>query len=311
MIKRSESPPFHLRAIRAALRRVNTYWNRRYESAAARADPMPLPERSPELDDAVEQLRRLDLPAPETADYFHKHLPRLARTLTLVPRPETCGRILELGCYMQITPFLQQWRGYRDVRGAYYGPLGRTERRFASVGGQPFEAPVDLFDAERDRFPYDDGSFETVLACELIEHLLRDPMHLLLECRRILEEGGRLIVTTPNVASLTSVARVLHGYDNPQISSAYQQPRAGAPDEIQHVREYTAFELRTALESAGFQIEALFTEPIAELAMNRPMWNFLEDHGYNTSLRGEQTYCVAVKRSGLPLTRYPRFLYSE
>lgn len=198
-----------------------------------------------------------------------------------------------------------------NVRGAYYGPLGRTERRFASVGGQPFEAPVDLFDAERDRFPYDDGSFETVLACELIEHLLRDPMHLLLECRRILEEGGRLIVTTPNVASLTSVARVLHGYDNPQISSAYQQPRAGAPDEIQHVREYTAFELRTALESAGFQIEALFTEPIAELAMNRPMWNFLEDHGYNTSLRGEQTYCVAVKRSGLPLTRYPRFLYSE
>ena len=310
-MKRSQSPPFHLRAIRAALRRMNTYWNRRYEAAAARANPMPLPERSPELDDALEQLHRLDLPAPEAGDYFQKHLLRLARTLTLVPRPETSGRILELGCYMQITPYLQQWRGYREVRGAYYGPLGRTEPRFASVGGQKFEAPVDLFDAERDRFPYDDGSFETVLACEMIEHLLRDPMHLLLECRRILEEGGRLIVTTPNVASLTSVARVLHGYDNPQISSSYQRPRAGAPGEIQHVREYTAFELRTALEAAGFQIEALFTEPIAELAMNRPMWNFLEDHGYNTSLRGEQTYCVALKRTGLPVTRYPRFLYSE
>ena len=44
--------------------------------------------------------------------------------------------------------------------------------------------------------------------------------------------------------------------------------------------------------------------------MNLPMWNFLEEHGYNTSLRGEQTYCVAVKRSGLPVTRYPKFLYS-
>ena len=268
---------------------------------------MPVPERSVELDAAAEQLRKLDLPGGSTGEYFHKHLSRLARTLTLVPRPQTSRRILELGCYLQITPFLQQWCGYTEVRGAYYGPLGRTDRRIASVRGEQFEIPVDLFDAERDRFPYTDGSFETVLACELIEHLLRDPMHLLLECRRILEEGGRLIVTTPNVASLTSVARVLHGYDNPQISSDY--PRA--LDEIPHVREYTAFELRNAVEAAGFEIEALVTEPIAEFEMNGPMWNFLEGHGYNTSLRGEQTYCVAVKRSGLQVTRYPRFLYSE
>jgi SAM-dependent methyltransferase len=307
LTKNAKSLPLPLRAVRAALRRMNTYLSRRYESSVARGNPMPVPERSAELDAAAEQLRGLDLPAGESGEYFHKHLPRLARTLTLVPRPQTSGRILELGCYLQITPFLQQWRGYTEVRGAYYGPLGRTDRRTASVRGKQFEVPVDLFDAERDLFPYTDGSFETVLACELIEHLLRDPMHLLLECRRILEEGGRLIVTTPNVASLTSVARVLHGYDNPQISSDY--PRA--LDEIPHVREYTAFELRNAVEAAGFEIEALFTEPIAEFEMNRPMWNFLEGHGYNTSLRGEQTYCVAVKRSDLQVTRYPRFLYSE
>ncbi len=272
---------------------------------------MPVAERSDELDEATEQLRGLDLPEVQIREYFHKHLPRLARTLTLVPKPRGSGRILELGCYMHITPFLQHWCGYREVRGAYYGPLGRTDRRTASVRGQQFEVPVDLFDAERDRFPYPDGSVETVLACELIEHLLRDPMHLLLECRRILEEGGRLIVTTPNIASLTSVARVLHGYNNPQISSDYPRPNPDSPGEAPHVREYTAFELRTAIEASGFQIEAFFTEPIAEFEMNRPMWNFLEEHGYNTSLRGEQTYCVAVKRSALPVTRYPRFLYSD
>jgi SAM-dependent methyltransferase len=307
--------PFHLRAIRAALRRLNSHLSRRYESSVARRNPMPVSARPAELDaalyTAMEQLRGLDLPAGDNREYFLKHLPRLARTLTLVPPPKTSGRILELGCYMQITPFLQLWRGYPEVRGAYYGPLSRADRGVASVRGERFEAPIDLFDAERDRYPYDDGSFETVLACELIEHLLRDPMHLVLECRRILEDGGRLIVTTPNVASLTSVARVLHGYDNPQISSAYRRPHADAPEEAPHVREYTAFELRDTLEAGGFEIDALFTEPIAELEMNRPMWNFLEDHGYNSSLRGEQTYCVAVKRSHLPVTRYPRFLYSE
>jgi SAM-dependent methyltransferase len=303
--------PFHLRAIRAALRRLNSYLSRRYESSVARAQPMPLPERPAELEAAEEQLRRLDLPAGDIREYFLKHLPRLARTLTLVPSPETSGRILELGCYMQITPFLQHWRGYSYVRGAYYGPLGRTDHGVASVRGEQFEAAIDLFDAEGDRYPYDDGSFETVLACELIEHLLKDPMHLVLECHRILEEGGRLVVTTPNVASLTSVARVLHGYDNPQISSAYRRPRTDTPQEAPHVREYTAFELRDALQSGGFEIEALSTEPIAELEINRPMWNFLEQNGYNSSLRGEQTYCVAVKRSDLPVTRYPKFLYSD
>ena len=272
---------------------------------------MPISNNSAELDEAAEQLRGLDLPDDAAREYFLKHLPRLARTLTLVPRPRTSGRILELGCYMQITPFLQQWLGYSNVRGAYYGALGQTDQRIARVRGEQLGFPVDLFDAERDRFPYDDGSFETVLACELIEHLLRDPMHLLMECHRILEDGGRLVVTTPNVASLTSVARVLHGYDNPQISSAYHRPRPGAPEEIPHVREYTAFELRSAVEAGGFEIENVFTESIGELEINRPMWNFLEENGYNTSLRGEQTYCLAAKRSDLPVTRYPRFLYSD
>jgi len=272
---------------------------------------MPVPEPSAELEAAAQQLQSLHLPDGDVREYFLKHLPRLARTLTLTPQSRTSGNILELGCYMQITPFLQQWRGYTDVRGAYYGPLGRTDQRIANVQGRQFEIPLDLFDAELDRYPYGDGRFETVLACELIEHLLRDPMHLVLECRRILEEGGRLIVTTPNAASLTSVARVLHGYNSPQISAVYHRPRADAPEEAPHVREYTASELQALLEAGGFQIETLLTEPIEEFAANLPMWNFLEENGYNSSLRGEQTYCVAVKRADLPVTRYPKFLYSE
>jgi SAM-dependent methyltransferase len=303
--------PFHLRAVRAALRRMNTYLSRRHEASAARANPMPQPGRSAEFAAAEHELRRLDLPDANARAYFERHLPRLARTLELVPPARTSGRILELGCYLQITPFLGPLRGYREVRGAHLGAAGVSERKTASVKGKFFEVQMDLFDAERDRFPYDDGSFETVLACELIEHLIYDPMHLLLECRRVLEEGGRLVITTPNASSLTSVARVLHGYDNPQIHYQYTRPQPGAPPETPHVREYTAFELEYALDAAGFAIDTLITEPIAALAMNLPMWNFLEDHGYNTSRRGEQSYAVAVKRSTLPVTRYPRFLYTD
>jgi SAM-dependent methyltransferase len=277
----------------------------------ARRHPMPAPAHSAELAAVEQRLRELDPPDPNARAYFEKHLPRLARTLTLVPPSRTSGRILELGCYMQITPFLGPLRGYREVRGADHGPRGRSERKTASVRGKAFELDVEWFDAERDRFPYDDGYFETVLVCELIEHLLYDPMHLLLECHRILEDGGRLLVTTPNVGSLTSVARTLHGYDNPQIYYHYTRPRPGALPEVPHVREYTAFEVQYSLHAAGFEIETALTEFIAEWSKNLPMWNFLEEHGYNTSMRGEQSYCIAVKRTGLPITRYPEFLYSD
>lgn len=291
---------------------MNSYLSRRYESSLAVRRPIPSPERpEAEVAAAEQALRQLAVSGNEARAYFEKHLPRLARTLTLIPPPKRSSRILELGCYMQLTPFLQRLCGYSEVRGAHYGPLGVSEPKTARVGGELFEVAVDLFDAERDRYPYEDGTLETVLACELIEHLLHDPMHLLLECRRVLEEGGRLILTTPNISSLTSVARALHGYDNPRIYGQYSRPRAGAPPEIPHVREYTAFEIGDAVRAAGFEVESLFTEPIAEFAMNLPMWNFLEENGYNTSMRGEQTYCVAVKRRSLPVTRYPRFLYME
>lgn len=304
------SLPLHLRTIRAALRRVNNYLSRRYESSVVRGDSVGTTAPRSEVDAAREQLRTLDLPA-DSRSYFEHHLDRLAHTLALVPKPDTSGRILELGCYMQITPFLKRWRGYREVRGAYYGTLGNTDQKLASVRGVQVEVLVDLFDAERDRYPYEDGSFETILACELIEHLISDPMHLLLECRRILEEGGRLIVTTPNAASLASVANILHGYDSPQIYGQYSRPAPGSPVELPHVREYTAHELQVVLEAAGFEIESIFTEHSAGFEVNLPVQNLLEENGYNSSLRGEQTYCVAAKRSALPVTRYPRFLYSE
>ncbi len=190
MTGRAASPPLHLRAIRAALRRLNIYLNRRYDLALARRHPFAGPPAPADLAEARQALRTLDLPDDAARQYFEKHLERLARTLTLVPPSRTSGRVLELGCYLQITPFLTPLRGYAEVRGADYGALGRCEQKAAHVSGQRFEVSVDLFNAERDQFPYAGARFETVLACELIEHLLSDPMHLLLECRRILR-GGR------------------------------------------------------------------------------------------------------------------------
>jgi pimeloyl-ACP methyl ester carboxylesterase len=271
-------------------------------------ETIPPPRRHDEI---ASFLRSLDQPDESARQYLEIHIPRIARTLGLVPDPKNSSRVLEMGAYMQMTPALQCVLGYQEVRGAYYGPPGRTdEKRITANGHEIFRCFVDLFDAEKDRYPYEDGRFETVLACEIFEHLLHDPMRMLLEMRRVLAEGGTLVLTTPNVASYTAVARLLENSANPQLFSKYADPRGEYADtEIPHVREYTPRELREAIQSAGFEIENLFTEVIPGYGTEKWVKEFLQRNGFSSEFRGEQIYCIARKRSALPVVRYPKFLY--
>jgi SAM-dependent methyltransferase len=272
------------------------------------ADRLPPRDR---YDEIVSFVRSVDLPDAAARGYLEIHIPRIGRTLTLVPPPQSSKRVLEMGAYMQMTPALQCVLGYSEVRGAYFGPLGKTDEKSCTVAGKEvFRCSVDLFDAEKDRYPYDDARFETVLACEIFEHMLHDPMHMLIEMHRVMEEGGTLILTTPNVASYTGVARVLEQSGNPQIFSKFAYPLGEfAETEIPHVREYTPRELREAVESAGFEVVNLFTEVIPGYGTDLWVKDFLERNKYSSALRGEQLYCIAKKRSGRKVVRYPHFLY--
>ena len=269
---------------------------------------LPTPRRAAEIEQFV---RSMDMPTDDVRRYLDIHMARIVRTLSITPPPQRMSRVLELGAYMHMTPALGCVLGYREVRGAYYGPLGRTDHKVVTAGGKVvFECEVDLFDAEKDRYPYQDASYDTVLACEIFEHFLHDPMHMLFESRRILIDGGALVITTPNVASYTAVARVLEQSGNPQLYSKYANPLGEYADtEIGHVREYTPAELEEALNAAGFSIDYLFTEIAPGYHANTWVHEYLSRHGFQNHLRGEQMYCVARKLEHASVIRYPTFLY--
>jgi glycosyltransferase involved in cell wall biosynthesis/SAM-dependent methyltransferase len=250
-------------------------------------------------------------PQPDAGGYVATHLSRFTRTLEITPRGTAGDRVLEMGAYLHITPGLRFTLGYGEVRGCYFGPAGKTETRTVVSGdGREFTCAIDLFDAERDVFPYPDGYFSTVLCCELIEHLPTDPMHMMVEINRVLKPGGHLVLTTPNIAGLRAIHAVLEGY-HPGFFPAYLLPETLAKGDSRHNREYTAREIHMLLNAAGFDVALLETGPFREQPRPELLWveRLLEQLSLDTSLRGDGIYAVG-RKSGPPRERYPAWLYS-
>lgn len=105
---------------------------------------------------------------------------------------------------------------------------------------------VNLQDCD---FPYTDETFMTVVASEIIEHIL-DVDSFLQEIKRVLYRRGTLIVSTPNLASLGRRLMLLCGR-NPYVENFLY------PNEAGHVKHYTIKDFRYLMNKNGFKITYL------------------------------------------------------
>jgi SAM-dependent methyltransferase len=209
---------------------------------------------------------------------------------------------------LQVTPAFARLLGYGEVRGAYLGKAGKKELAHAvSSNGESFFCHIDLFDAERDEFPYESESVDCVVCSELLEHLGYDPMHMLFEVNRILKIGGTLVLSTPNVTSLDIAAAALRG-QHPSFYSAF--PVNSGQRRDRHDREYTPDEVRSLLIDAGLTVQRLETGPYSYDEPPPAGWvdRILLSQKLPRSMRGRCTFAVAAKCDG-PRTRYPSWLY--
>ena len=90
--------------------------------------------------------------------------------------------------------------------------------------------------------PYADGSFDAAWLGETLEHV-QDGIGLLVEIHRVLEPGGRLIVTTPGHGRLLRLRLALSA----RAFERHFEPRSD------HVRFFTARSLRQLLEVCGYE----------------------------------------------------------
>lgn len=264
-----------------------------------------------ERDALAEYIRGFCFNQAGDAVYVENHITRLVHTLEITPPGTAEDRVLEMGAYLQITPALKSRLGYGEVRGSYLGEAGKVEQRVVhSLSGERFECRIDHFDAEKDRYPYPEDFFSTVLCCELLEHLYDDPMHMMAEINRILKPGGHLVLSTPNICSLRSVGAVLLGY-HPGLFHQYVRPDKDGAVDPRHAREYAPRDVQALLEAAGFAVVRLETGSYLEMPSLEHEWikQLLERYQLADHLRGDAIYAVGRKAGGVK-ARYPVELYT-
>ena len=108
-------------------------------------------------------------------------------------------------------------------------------------------------DVETMELPLEPGSFDVVLCGDVVEHL-RDPVAALARLRPLLKPGGRVVLSTPNIANWAIRLSLLGG--------RWRYTDRGILDRS-HTHLFTRSTLREALEQAGYRVERIdFSVPV-------------------------------------------------
>lgn len=235
--------------------------------AAASAPPLP---RLGGHDRAtiLASLLSLEMDRPVKAElqaYGSADCDRFIHTIGLVP--EGSGTALEIGSNPYFTTILlKQFRQF-DLRLTNYfsGPAADAAQdvAYTTVAGERIAGSFRYanVNVETMRLPYDDGAFDLILFCEVLEHMTDNPLLALAEIKRVLKPGGALVLTTPNAVRIENVARLIAGENLYDPYSAYG-PYG------RHNREYTVVELEHLMVHCGFTREILFTADVSPLAQD-------------------------------------------
>jgi len=155
--------------------------------------------------------------------------------------------ILDIGCYdgTFLSFIKNQNNNFYGLDASDYGVAECLKR---NIKVQKF------FWDDKTPLPCEDNFFDLIVAGEIIEHIF-DTDYFLLEIARILKAKGKLVISTPNIASLGRRLLLLWGR-NPLTETSITPPNAG------HIRYFTLKTMAVLLQKYNFKIIQKFPDII-------------------------------------------------
>ncbi|NBO17472.1 MAG: class I SAM-dependent methyltransferase [Proteobacteria bacterium] len=161
------------------------------------------------------------------------------KVLEMIPSK---GKVLDIGCFSgYLLEKIKEKNPHIDVFGV--DASKESVRYYVEKGLNVIEV-----DAEG-KLPFEDSFFNTVIGMEIIEHIV-DTDSFLIEIKRILKKDGYLILTTPNVLSLSRRLMALFGV-NPFFEASFSYPSSIIAG---HVRFFSHILLKGFLEFHHFKV---------------------------------------------------------
>jgi len=178
------------------------------------------------------------------------------RVMNFIPEDRN-ARILDAGAGQGYLVHKLLEAGYKQVQACDFSASG------FKVKDVPF-AESNL----NDHLPYDDGTFDCIVSLEVAEHIEHHDNYFR-ELLRVTRRGGLVILSTPNIQSLTSrIHFLLYG-----CTDAARRPfDPGPASHVQHVNHISLQQLLYYAEHHGGRIEQVFTNRTRRSSLG---WLFL------------------------------------
>jgi len=186
--------------------------------------------------------------------YFYRDLYRMAEIIDLVQSKETSHRILDVGIAYGFLDIVLKRKYQRAVHGI---ELPDNIPAYCSLCQQAGIQVKPGILGESDWMP-DEACYDVVILGEVLEHLRLSPLRALKQLYITLKPGGYLLLTTPNIARLGHIARLVTGKNILELLPDDGNRLEHITDRVIHIREYTLSEVVALLDRVGFKVEKAY-----------------------------------------------------
>lgn len=236
-------------------------------------------------------------------NYLAMHRNRYVYTLEALASRLPAKKFIDIGSSGLFQHLVRELCPSTEVYGTQYSTEAGMKEEVANFRGL---GVFKYYQGNPENFQYnvEPESFDLVLCAEVIEHMSVDPMALISELNRVMQIGGVLVVTTPNIVSCRSLLQALN-HEMPYNFFSFNRSRSSD----RHNIEYSPGLLAQVVEAGGFQVEELKTVNCWSLP-DVGVEEFLRSHGFRQDLRGDDIILTA-RKMGSVRDRYPSFLYLQ